>query len=1004
MRANFREEFQMQDFRFFIRTALIGVIFLLLMAGCAGRGADNPVSLSPDTVIENGLTDAQSRDAQSSSHYLWGYYLISIDGKTLDSEIVPVRNAGSHFNILNYLEKSPCTDCMKISGIIPYLDGTLNATITLKHPFKIANLTGFDVRGIAMFNGSRLFPESGLMASDRTLGDGELINPDGFTTLYNSTTEGMGFGGMQGYIKGKFGTKQYPNALLNGYVRFATETAVNTRNAFLSGQSISKSYLIAKPQAPNLWVFGYVIDASWAPPIKKPVSDPMTDFGPEANCPEAWKINVQDTGPGLTVTGGSTKLLIDIFDRQGKDDANPVKIECPELFDGSIEAVWKSDGTDFTRYEATIENMKNAEAGEYFALIGKEAQENDPTGKPWLDLTAYKLIKIQVSGVPFNPIEIYSSDPNFLSNKIAVDGNYCYVACGFDFFAVFDVSDPKNPVLVKKMDPLQGKALNIAESDGYAYVADYDYLRIIDVDPPESANIINSYANQYLSYSSVVISGDYAYTVGDNTINIVNINPPESAHEEKWVALEQEHGTDIAISGGYAYISDWKYISYEIDGYFEIIDIDPISEAHHVDSFMMYTGANCVDVYDNKAYVGTGGAVAIYDVSVPESAYEVTSVWTQDLVNDVTVSDGYAYLASSKSGFGFDYYSGLYIIDIDPVGEADIINYVFTPSAKGVAVSGGYAYVADEILRLCVIDIDPPESAHMVGSYNPICDAWDVAVSNGYASLACGYGGFQIFDVDPPASSHLTGFIDNGYSDQVEMSGGYAYSSYDDGIYAIDISNPTKPNIVKNIHLPCDYPPENMTVSGNYIYAVGNLNLFFEGLMVIDVSTPNLAKIVNNIFLNYVTDVAVSGGYAYVGNSHSECYIVDVDPPEDMYLVNTFDALDDLCIAASGGYIYGADYVKFAISDVDPPESAQEIYQLKIEQFGDKHQNIAVEGGYAYLACEDSGIKIIDIDPPESAAVINTIPTNDYTYGVAVSGGYLYMADGYAGLRIFKLW
>jgi len=48
------------------------------------------------------------------------------------------------------------------------------------------------VRGIAMFDGSHLFPQSGLAMSDGTMGDGELLNADGYTTLYNSSTVGHG--------------------------------------------------------------------------------------------------------------------------------------------------------------------------------------------------------------------------------------------------------------------------------------------------------------------------------------------------------------------------------------------------------------------------------------------------------------------------------------------------------------------------------------------------------------------------------------------------------------------------------------------------------------------------------------------------------------------------------------------------------------------------------------------------------------------------------------------
>ena len=103
--------------------------------------------------------------------------------------------------------------------------------VQVKHPFPSLNLTGFDVRGIVMFKGTQSFPVSGLKASSSLNGEGELMNADGFTTLYNSTTGGDGPGGLQGYIKGKM-SAGLPDSTLNGYKRFDTNDPANTRSYF----------------------------------------------------------------------------------------------------------------------------------------------------------------------------------------------------------------------------------------------------------------------------------------------------------------------------------------------------------------------------------------------------------------------------------------------------------------------------------------------------------------------------------------------------------------------------------------------------------------------------------------------------------------------------------------------------------------------------------------------------------------------------------------------------
>ena len=355
------------------------------------------VNLNPIPPIIPDITTAESAPTQSAGHVLWGYYLVRINEKDYSAEIIPVRATSNHWNIIQFLEQAPCTDCFKLAGITPNPDGTLNVNVSIKHPFSNPNLTGFDVRGIAMFNGSHVFPESGLIMSDRTLGEGEVVNAGGYTTLYNPSTIGHGF---EGYIKGNLATVTAPSSTLNAFKRFITNDPANTRNAFYAGDEIVVTYQIDMPDPPNPWVFGYAVDTSWAPPISKPVDDPMSDFGPEANCTEPWKIVVmeQPIDAGLTYKGGETKLTIDVYDWQGKTTHHDPVVECPELFDGSLTASWVSDGPEFTRYEITISNSKLASFGNYACLVGVEANENDPVGKPWLDLTAYQLMNLEVSG------------------------------------------------------------------------------------------------------------------------------------------------------------------------------------------------------------------------------------------------------------------------------------------------------------------------------------------------------------------------------------------------------------------------------------------------------------------------------------------------------------------------------------------------------------------------------------------------------------------------------
>ena len=374
------------------------------------------------------LTAQQSGPEVLGGHYLWGFYQVYFDPAKLKYEVVPLRQAEGHWNALRWLEQGLCTDCFRIAHVEPSGTGTLLVQIAIKHPFPSPNVTGFDVRGIAMFAGSHSFPEAGLITSDMDAGEGEVVNADGYTRLYNPSTEGAGPGGLQGYIKGKFGTVSYPNSDLNAYKRFVSDDPSNTRNAFFCGQTVTVEYEIKMPTGP--FVFGYAVDASWAPPIKKPVSDPMADFPPSANSPEPWKIQItQDPyGVGLTNYGGKVELTIDVFDWQGKDSHGAPVVECPELFNGTVTAYFDTETADYARYKADVENTKVAPAGLYKCLVSVEDEQNQ-TAPEWLDLTSYQIVVLEVieyeNELPV-PAAIAGPNPQFADEPVSFDDDGSY--------------------------------------------------------------------------------------------------------------------------------------------------------------------------------------------------------------------------------------------------------------------------------------------------------------------------------------------------------------------------------------------------------------------------------------------------------------------------------------------------------------------------------------------------------------------------------------------------
>jgi hypothetical protein len=219
--------------------------------------------------------------------------------------LVPKRGSRFHLNALKFLE-SYCADCLQIVDLTNNGDGTVDLTVRITHPFLgHPEYTGFDVKGIIMFNGSNEFdtcPKYPMYpkyyVSTRWLGDPELLNPDGFTYRWSPWFDSGSDMPIFNYWEGKYANGT-PTANINAYLDFYS---TEDRHAFFSDSHVERTYHLSLPGGPV--TAGYAVEACWEPPSVTPVTDPIADFPITANMPEPYhfKIVVNDgnvvTDPG----------------------------------------------------------------------------------------------------------------------------------------------------------------------------------------------------------------------------------------------------------------------------------------------------------------------------------------------------------------------------------------------------------------------------------------------------------------------------------------------------------------------------------------------------------------------------------------------------------------------------------------------------------------------------------------------------------------------------------
>ncbi len=338
------------------------IVISVLVIGCSNHS--DPVQVPPgDTNIAGTITD--SIPSPDSNRYFWGIWDIFIPADRQSVDVTPLRAAGMHLNIVGFLETSPCTDCLRITNPVFYPDNRLSVDLTLTHPFhNLPEYTGFDVRGILATDSDFEFPLSGRKIA---WGDGlpRLLLPNGYTSVFNPTEFDPNSPGpaVLKYINGKWATVESPDATLNAYSAFQRGTP---RRMFASGDFETKTVWLHVPYGPVQ--FGYIVDACWAPVDE--VIDPLVDFPPEANCLEAYRVDVlvgSDLGP---YQFSSTSIEIEVYDHQGSGTIESVTVEAPDLFDGTVELDYVEDtGINCFLYEGDIVNVHGAGPGEYPLLV-----------------------------------------------------------------------------------------------------------------------------------------------------------------------------------------------------------------------------------------------------------------------------------------------------------------------------------------------------------------------------------------------------------------------------------------------------------------------------------------------------------------------------------------------------------------------------------------------------------------------------------------------------------
>lgn len=195
---------------------------------------------------------------------------------------------------------------------------------------------------------------------------------------------------------------------------------------------------------------------------------------------------------------------------------------------------------------------------------------------------------------------------------------------------------------------------------------------------------------------------------------------------------------------------------------------------------------------------------------------------------------------------------------------------------------------------------------------------------------------------------------------------------------------------------------KDVDVKGDYAYIANDQG----GLQIVDISNPESPFIVGSyISQKSYQGVAVRDSFAYVAVAASDggVAIFNVHNPDSIILLGqdpSFYAYRIIAPEGDSQYIYIAARYWFIVEDVTWPQ-----YPSFIRRFatpGNVHSLFVVDS-MVYLACEQMGLIIYNLNHPDSTAKIGEIDTPSNARDIFVWANKAYIADGYGGLVIIDV-
>ena len=308
-----------------------------------------------------------------------------------------------------------------------------------------------------------------------------------------------------------------------------------------------------------------------------------------------------------------------------------------------------------------------------------------------------------------------------------------------------------------------------------------------------------------------------------------------------------------------------------------------------------------------------------------------------------------------------------------------LIGGVDTPySAMDVFVTNSFAYVADLHSGLQIIDVSDPTNLVPVGSYDTSFNAFRVEVSHGIAHVCDAGGGFVSIDVSNQTAPLLLGINDsiNAYDveivDKTAFVTGELHGSNLNGVFAIDISDPSETKVISSYLLPVGSQIfDHLAVSNGKAYIAQGL----VGVAILDVSDPGNMTLLSTIDTpGNARDIDVVNEMMYVADADSGLQIIDASNPSLPVSVGSFPTPDNAYgLDVVDNMVYLTSWPSSRLYIIDATDPSTPHLDGTDEHLGlvGQHNDLVVIDFVAYTTHSTHGIRTLNVAPDGCNADFN---------------------------------